>query len=347
MARFAVIPGDGIGPDVTAEVLKALARLGKSGFPLETRIYDLSADRYLQTGIPMPPGTLEELATYDAIFLGAVGDPRVPDSAHAREVLLGTRQRLDLYVNVRPVRLLHERLTPLKGRSCDDVDLLILRENTEGSYIGAGGFIRKGTPHEVAIQESVATRMGVERILRYAFAQARLRPRRRLAMADKHNALRYTSDLWHRVFRELEPEYPEVEARHFFVDNLCLQLVRDPSQFDVIVTSNLFGDLLSDLGAALIGGLGLAPSGSIHPEKRLGLFEPVHGSAHDLAGKGVANPMAALFSAAMMLEFAGLEEASKRLDAAVRACVTEGLTTPDLGGSLGTRAAGDAVCQKL
>lgn len=347
MARFAVIPGDGIGPEVTAEVLKALRRLGEAGHPIDTQTYDLSADRYLATGVAMPPGTLDELARYDGIFLGALGDPRVPDFAHAREVVLGARQKLDLYVNVRPVELLHERLTPLKGRSCRDVDFLILRENTEGAYVGAGGFVRKGTPHEVAVQETVATRMGADRILRYAFGQARLRPRKNLVMADKHNALRYSCDLWDRAFRELAPEFPDVEARHLYVDNLCLQLVRDPSQFDVIVTSNLFGDLVSDIGAALIGGLGLAPSASVNPEKPLGLFEPVHGSAPDLAGRGLANPAAALLSATMMLRFAGLGEAGEKLDRAVRGCVAGGLTTPDLGGGLTTRAAGDAVCERL
>jgi 3-isopropylmalate dehydrogenase len=347
MARFAVIPGDGIGPEVTAEVTKALRRLGEAGHPVEVQTYDLSAERYLATGVAMPPGTLEELAEYDGIFLGALGDPRVPDFAHAREVVLGARQKLDLYLNLRPVRLLHERLTPLKGRSCRDVDFLIVRENTEGAYVGAGGFVRKGTPHEVAIQETVTTRMGVDRALRYAYEQARSRPRKRLVMADKHNALRYSCDLWNRAFREIAPEYPDVKARHLYVDNLCLQLVRDPSQFDVIVTSNLFGDLVSDIGAALVGGLGLAPSASVNPEKRLGLFEPVHGSAPDIAGQGVANPAAALLSAAMMLRFAGMGEAAEKLDAAVTACVAEGLMTRDLGGSLSTRAAGDAVCQRL
>jgi 3-isopropylmalate dehydrogenase len=347
MARFAVIPGDGIGPEVTAEVLKAMRRLGESGHPIDTQTYDLSAERYLATGVAMPPGTLEELAGYDAIFLGALGDPRVPDFAHAREVVLGARQKLDLYLNLRPVRLLHERLTPLKGRSCRDVDFLIVRENTEGAYVGAGGFVRKGTPHEVAIQETVTTRMGVDRALRYAFEQAHSRPRKRLVMADKHNALRYSCDLWNRAFRGIAPGYPDVKARHLYVDNLCLQLVRDPSQFDVIVTSNLFGDLVSDIGAALVGGLGLAPSASINPERHIGLFEPVHGSAPDIAGKGLANPAAALLSAAMMLRFAGLAEAAEKLDGAVAACVAEGLTTPDLGGGLSTRAAGDAVCERL
>jgi len=346
MARVAVIPGDGIGQEVTAEVAKLLVKLKSQGLPIDFKTYDFSADRYLETGVAMPPGALEKLSTYDAIFAGAFGDPRVPDSAHACAIILGARQKLDLYVNLRPVRLLDERLTPLKGRTKADVDFVIVRENTEGAYVGAGGFVRKGTPHEVALQETVATRLGVERILRYAFELARAR-RRRLAMADKHNALRFSSDLWFRTFTEIAHEYADVEARHLFVDNLCFQLVRDPSQFDIIVTENLFGDLISDLGAGLAGGLGLAPSANLNPEKRLGLFEPVHGSAPDLAGKGVANPMAALLSAAMMLDFVGLPEAASTLERAVETCIHEGLTTPDLGGALKTSAVGDAVLGKL
>ena len=346
MARVAVIPGDGIGQEVTAEVTKLLAKLRSQGLPIDFKTYDFSADRYLETGVAMPPGALEELATYDAIFIGALGDPRVPDGAHACALILGARQKLDLYVNLRPVRLLDERLTPLKGRTRADLDFVIVRENTEGAYVGAGGFVRKGTPHEVALQETVATRLGVERILRYAFGLARTR-RKRLVMADKHNALRFSSDLWFRTFTELARDYTDVEARHLFVDNLCFQLVRDPFQFDVIVTDNLFGDLVSDLGAGLVGGLGLAPSANLNPERRLGLFEPVHGAAPDLAGKGVANPMAALLSAAMMLDFLGFPEAASKLENAVEACIHDGLTTPDLGGTLKTAEVGDTVLGRL
>jgi 3-isopropylmalate dehydrogenase len=347
MARVAVLPGDGIGQEVAAEVLKLLVRLKADGLSIEFKTYDFSADRYLETGVAMPPGALEKLTSYDAIFIGAFGDPRVPDGAHACKIILGARQKLDLYVNLRPVRLLDERLTPLKGRSRADVDFVIVRENTEGAYVGAGGFVRKGTPQEVALQETVATRLGVERVLKYAFELARSRRRRRLVMADKHNALTFSSDLWFRTFTELSRVYADVEARHLFADNLCYQLVRDPSQFDVIVTDNLIGDLISDLGAGLAGGLGLAPSANLNPEKRPGLFEPVHGSAPDLAGKGVANPMAAFLSASMMLDFLGLPEAASRLESAVEACIHEGLTTPDLGGALTTSAVGKAVLNRL
>ncbi len=342
MPRIAVIPGDGIGPEITTEVLKVMEALRSKGTPLEWQTFGYSADTYLETGKALPEGVFEELTSFDAVFLGALGDSRVPDSAHARDILLRLRFGLDLYVNLRPVRLPLDTLTPLKGRTVGDIDLVIVRENTEGAYVGAGGFLKKGTADEVAVQEGIATRRGVERVLRFAFEHARRR-RRKLAMADKHNALRFVSDLWFRVFQEMSPCYPEVEARHFFVDNLCYQLVRDPSQFDVIVTSNLFGDLLSDLGAALAGGLGLAPSANINPETGRGLFEPVHGSAPDIAGRGEANPSAALLSLAMLLDFLGLREAAECLHSAVNSCIAAGQVTPDLGGPLGTGAAGDAV----
>ncbi len=347
MASIAVIPGDGIGAEVTAEVLRLLELLRGEGLPLSWRTFDYCADRYLATGVALPPGGREELASFDAIFLGALGDPRVPDMAHAREILLETRFRLDLFVNVRPVRLLHASHTPLKDRTERDIDFVIFRENTEGPYVGAGGFLKPGTPDEVAIQEWVATRKGVERILRHAFEAARRRPRHRLVMVDKHNALRFASEIWHRVFREVAKEYPDVEARHLFADTACLLLVQDPSQFEVIVTDNLFGDLLSDLGAALAGGLGLAPSASLNPQTGKGLFEPVHGSAPGIAGTGRANPMAALLTAAMMLEFLGQGEAAARVERAVRACIAEELVTPDLGGGLTTRAVGQAVLDRI
>lgn len=347
MKRIAVIPGDGIGVEVTAEVVKALKRFKGEGLALDLQLFDFGAERFLKTGVALPPGAMEELAAFDAIFLGAIGDPRIRDSAHAREIILGMRFQLDLYVNERPVRLLEERFTPLKGRRPQDIDLVVLRENTEDSYIGAGGFFKKGTQDEVAMEGSLATRKGVERILRYAFEFARRRDGRRLLMSDKHNALRFTSDLWHRTFVELREHYPDVEARHLFADNLCLQLVKDPAQFDVIVTANLFGDLVSDLTAALAGGLGLAPSASYNPQTGKALFEPVHGSANDIAGRELANPMAALLSAAMMLDFIGHAEWGARLRKAVHECVADGLTTVDLGGTLGTRAVGDAVCERL
>lgn len=346
MPRFAVIPGDGVGPEVTREVVRLLEALRAEGAAVAWDEFDLGADRYLETGVALPQETFDRLAGYDAVFVGAFGDPRVPDMAHGREILLGLRFRFDLYVNRRPARLLADGLSPLKGRGRRDLDLVVLRENTEGEYVGAGACLKMGTPEEVAVQTGVTTRRGVERILRYAFECARTRSGR-LVMADKHNVLRHTSGLWHRVFLEMAAAYPEVQSRHYFIDSLCHDVVRDPGRFDVIVTGNLFGDILSDLTAALAGGLGLAPSGNMNPETGKGLFEPVHGSAPDLAGRGVANPAAALLSAAMMLEFTGLRDAARRVEAAVEASVREGDTTPDAGGTLSTAEAAAAVLARL
>ncbi len=318
-----------------------------SGRSLRMTPFDWGAERYLRTGVSLPPGAVERLQEgFDAILLGAMGDPRVPDNRHAVDILLGLRFELDLYVNQRPVRLLHERLCPLKGASPADVDLVVFRENTEGLYVMMGGFLKKGTPDEVATDVDVNTRKGVERIVRHAFEQARSRGRRRLAMADKSNVLIHAHDLWQRVFKLVAAEFPEVEARHLYVDNLCLQLVREPGQFDVIVTSNMFGDIVTDLAAALQGGLGMAASGNLHPG-RLGLFEPVHGSWPAMAGKNAANPMGAILSAALMLEHLGWAEEASRLEAAVRWAVENEVTTADVGGRLGTREVGDAVAERL
>lgn len=347
MPRLALIPGDGIGAEVSVEVVRLLQALKGEGHSLDWNVYDCSAERYLRTGKALPDGGMAELAGYDAIFAGAFGDPRVPDMAHARALLLGARFGLDLYVNLRPVRALSDAVVPLKGRCAGDVDILIVRENTEGAYVNVGGLFKAGTPDKTAVQEAIATRRGVDRILRYAFEQASSRPRGRLVMADKHNALTFVSGLWYRMFQEVRRDYPSVESHHIFVDALCHDLIRDPGRFDVIVTSNLFGDLLSDLAAALAGGLGVAPSANLNPRTRKGLFEPVHGSAHDIAGRGEANPLAALLSAAMMLDFIGMSGAARRVERAVRDCVRAGEVTRDLGGRLGTAGAGEAVLRRL
>lgn len=347
MPRFALIPGDGIGPEVSAEVVRLLEVLKGEGHALEWTVYDCSAERYLATGKALPDGGMAELAGYDAIFAGAFGDPRVPDMAHARALLLGARFELDLFVNLRPARAFSDAVVPLRGRTAPEVDILIVRENTEGAYVNLGGLFKAGTPDETALQEAIATRRGVERILRYAFEQAASRPRRRLVMADKHNALRFVSGLWHRVYQEVRRDYPSVQSHHVFVDTLCHDLVRDPGRFDVIVTSNLFGDLLSDLTAALAGGLGVAPSANLNPRTGKGLFEPVHGAAHDIAGRGEANPLAALLSAAMMLNFVGMADSARRVERSVQECVRDGEVTRDLGGTLGTAAAGEAVLRRL
>src|SRR5919112_1722471 len=272
--RIAVIPGDGIGPEVVREAVRVLELLREThGIRLELRHFDWGADKYLSEGVSLPEGALDMLsAEFDAILSGAFGDPRVPSNRHAEDILMGMRRGLDLYINLRPVRLLDERLTPLRGRAVGDVDFVVFRENTEGAYSGAGGFLKRGTPDEIATQEEFNTRKGVERIVVAAFEYARARGRRRVTMADKSNVQRFGGDLWQRVFKEVSARYAEVEANHQYVDATAMFMVLNPAQYDVIVTNNLFGDILTDLGAALQGGLGLAASGNIHPG-RVSLFE--------------------------------------------------------------------------
>ncbi len=340
--RIAVIPGDGIGVDVTAEATKVLrAVAAAAGRALELVEFDWSADRYLRDGVTLPEGAEEMLRReFDAILVGALGDPRVPSMKHAADILLGLRFKLDLFVNARPVVLLDKRLTPLRDRDERDVHFIVFRENTEGLYAGMGGNFKRGTPDEIAVQEDVNTRKGVERIIRYAFEYTRRRKLQRLCMSDKSNALRYGHDLWQRVFAQVREEYPEIDSSHWYIDALCMQVVKNPAQFQVIVTCNMFGDILGDLGAQLAGGMGLAPSGNINPEVT-SLFEPVHGSAPKYAGKNVANPVAAVLSAAMMLEHVGWNREAEAIHSAVRTAVREGKTTSDLGGSMGTREVGD------
>jgi 3-isopropylmalate dehydrogenase len=339
--RIAVIAGDGIGPEVVSEAMRVLSRVG--GIEVETLPW--SADHFLKTGETIPAGGYDTLRGFDAVFIGALGDPRVPDNRHARDILLGTRFELDLYVNYRPVRLLDERLCPLKNRTRADVDFLVIRENTEGLYVGVGGRFKPGTDDEVAVQEEINTYKGVSRVSRYAFDCARRR-RGRLCMADKSNAMTDGHALWQRVFRELKGQYADVQATHMYIDALAMFLVQDPSQFDVIVTNNLFGDIVTDVGAALQGGLGMAASGNIHPG-RTSMFEPVHGSAPPLAGKNVANPIGAILSAALMLDTLGRSEDARRIECAVEEAVHAREVTRDAGGTLGTREAGEAILRRL
>jgi 3-isopropylmalate dehydrogenase len=348
MTRIAVLPGDGIGIDVTQEASKVLERVGElSGHKFQLDHYDYGAERYLRTGETLPGETIQRFREeYDAILLGALGDPRVPDMKHAADILLGLRFGLDLYINHRPVRLLDTKLCPLKDRKASDVDFVVFRENTEGLYVGIGGHFKKGTADEVAIQEDVNTRKGVERIIRHAFEFARARGNKRLVMSDKSNVLTFGHDLWQRVFRMVSKEFPQIEAIHLYVDALTMQMVKDPSQFEVIVTCNMFGDIITDLGAQLQGGLGLAASANIHPG-RVSLFEPVHGSAPKYAGRNVANPFGAILTAALLLEHLQLLESAKLVEEAVVGCVRGDQTTRDLGGSLGTREVGDAVCREM
>ncbi len=357
---IAVIPGDGIGPEVVAQALRVLEHYRDArGFPLDLWSLDLGADRYLRDGTTYPEEVRDRVAREaSAVFLGALGDPRVPGLEHARDILFGLRFGLDLYANVRPIRALDDGLVPLRGRSAKDVDLVVFRENTEGIYVGMGGQFKRGTRDEVAISEDVNTRKGVERLIRAGFEHARTHGKRRVHMADKSNAMRHAHELWYRVFFEVAKEYPAIEARHVYIDALCLYLIQDPSQFDVIVTNNLFGDIVTDLGAALQGGLGMAASANVHPlvtrccdephpGPSIGMFEPVHGSAPPLAGKNLANPLASVLTVGMMLSHLGWPDEEVRLEKIVRRAIAERISTPDVGGALGTRAVGDWVASEL
>ena len=345
--RVAVIPGDGIGPEVIREALKvldAVERKHKVGLALETLPF--GADHYLSTGITIPPAEMQRLGRdFDAIFLGALGDPRVPGNEHAKDILLGMRFQLDLYVNERPARLMHDRLTPLKGKTTKDIDLVIFRENTEGLYVSVGGTFKEGTSDEVAIAEELNTRKGVERIVRHAFTWARDHGKTRVTMSDKANAIE-AHRLWRRVFEQVGAEFPKITRDVRYVDAMAMDLVRAPEQFEVIVTGNLFGDILSDLASMIAGGLGIAPSANRHPGK-VAMFEPVHGSAPPMAGTDTANPMAAILTLAMMLESLGAPDAAREVESAVSAAIAHSVGTTDVGGSLGTRAVGDWIAARI
>jgi 3-isopropylmalate dehydrogenase len=340
--RIAVIAGDGIGPEVTAEAVRVLTAVGGCTF----EHLPWSASYYLDTGVTIPPDGYDTLRVFDAILLGALGDPRVPDNRHARDILLGTRVALDLYVNYRPVRVLDDRLCPLRGRTAAEVNFVVFRENTEGVYAGIGGRFKAGTTDEVAVQEDINTYKGVSRIIRYAFEFARAHGRRRVCMADKSNAMPDGHALWQRVFVETQAAYPDIEATHLYIDALAMWLVQDPRRFDVIVTNNLFGDIITDIGGALQGGLGMAASANLHPG-RTSMFEPVHGSAPPLAGQNEANPIGAILSAALLLESLGRDEDARRVERAVEDAVRAGEVTRDVGGTLGTREAGEAIRRRL
>jgi len=346
--RIAVIAGDGIGKDVTVEALKVI-RAVADVFGLQFDLAELpyGADYFLETGIAMPPGGYAMLRDeFDAVFVGALGDPRVPDMRHARDILLGTRFELDLYVNHRPVRLLDARLCPLKDRGPDDVNFVVFRENTEGLYVNIGGRFKAGTPDEIAVQEEINTYKGVHRIVRHAFEHAKAHGLTKVCMADKSNALTLGHALWQRVFGEVAAEYPGIEPIHLYIDALAMQMVKNPRQFQVIVTNNMFGDIVTDLGAQIQGGLGMAASGNLHPG-RTSMFEPVHGSAPKYAGKNVANPIGAILSAALMLEYLGCEAAAAAVEAAVAGAVQAGEGPAEIGGSFGTRETGDAVVGRI
>jgi len=349
MARklIAVIPGDGIGPEVIAQAVRLLERLS---LPLDLWQLDLGADRYLKDGTTFPKEVSDRIRNEaSAVLLGALGDPRVPKLEHARDILFGLRFGFDLYANVRPVKALSDRLVPLKNRTKKDVDFVVFRENTEGIYVGMGGQFKHGTPDEIAINEDVNTRKGVERLIRAGFEFAKRHGKKTVHMADKSNAMAHAHELWHRVFFEVAKEYPGIQAKHVYVDALCLYMVQDPSQLEVIVTCNLFGDIVTDLGAALQGGLGVASSANVHASDpaRVAMFEPVHGSAPPLAGKDLANPIASFLTVGMMLAHLGFPEEEARIEAACVKALDAGECTKDVGGTLGTREAADAVLAHL
>ena len=342
--KIAVVPGDGIGKEVIPAALKVIQATKAA---IEFTEFDWSADRYLRDGTTIPADGFAMLERdFDAVFVGAIGDPRVPTNVHAKEILLGMRFKMDLYANVRPVKLLDAALCPLKNVEPKDVDFTIIRENTEGLYCDVGGFFKQGTADEVAVQEDVNTRKGVERVIRYAFEYARHNGRKKVLMSDKSNVMTYAHGLWQRVFKIVAAEFPEIQASHMYVDALCMQMVRDPRQFEVIVTNNMFGDIITDLGAALQGGLGMAASGNIHPGKT-SMFEPVHGSAPPLAGKNAANPFGAILTAAMMLAHLDFKKEAQRIEAAVLAAVRARKMTSDVGGNLGTRDAAAWVAEHV
>ena len=338
--KIAVLPCDGAGKEVVPEATKVLRAAGAS---FEFEEYDVNADKYMRTGEPIPASVWKELMGADSILFGAVGDPRVNDAAYLAGVLLRLRFELDLYVNLRPARLFDDRLSPLRREDRRKIDLLIVRENTEGLYVGMGGRFKRGTDDEVAIQEDLNTHKGVTRIIEYAFGAAT----REVVMVDKSNAMTYAGALWQEVWKAVAARHPNVKTRHLYVDAAAMQLVRDPTQFDVIVTGNLFGDILSDLTAELIGGMGIAPSGNVNPETGRGLFEPVHGTAPDIAGRGLVNPIGAILSASMMVKHLGHADMAQAIEGAVESAIRAGECTRDLGGNLSTSECGNAVAKRL
>jgi len=348
MHKIAVIPGDGTGQEVVAEGLKVLeAAAQTAGFDYQTESFDYGGDRYLATGEAMPPDAAEELKSFNAIFLGAVGHPDVKPGILELGILLKLRFEMDQYINLRPVKLYPGVDCPLKDKGPDDVDLVVVRENTEGLYVSSGGFTRKGTPHEVAIQESVNTRMGVERCIRYAFEYCRARDKeKKLTLCGKTNVLTYAHDLWERAFNEVGEEYPDITREYAHVDATCMWFVKNPEWFDVVVTDNMFGDIITDLGAIIQGGMGIAAGGNINPTGT-SMFEPIGGSAPKYTGMNVINPLAAIAAVQMMLDFLGEKEAAILVENAIIGVLSSGriksLSAGQMG--MGTDEVGDLVAK--
>jgi tartrate dehydrogenase/decarboxylase/D-malate dehydrogenase len=349
MSRIAILPGDGIGKEVVPAALEVLEKVIPAGTSLKMEEFDYGCDHYLAHKRMMPVDGFERLAAFDAIFLGAIGDPRVPDHVSVWELILPLRQRFDQYVNLRPMKLLPGVHCPLAGRVPADIDMVCVRENSEGEYAGLGGRLHVGTPYEVAEQTGIFTRHGIERIARFAFETARKRPRRLLASATKSNALQHSMVLWDQTVEQVAKDYPDVTWRKYHVDALAARMVTDPKSIDVILASNLFGDILTDLGAAVSGSLGVAPGANLNPDRKFpSMFEPIHGSAPDIAGKGIANPIGAIWAGAMMLDYLGIEGAQQRILAAIeRVLGGGGPRTPDLGGKATTKDVARAVAEAV
>lgn len=342
--RIAILPGDGIGPEVTREAVETLRLIaGIRGFSLELTPYPFGAEHYMKTKETFPASALEEMRGHDAILLGAIGDPRLPVGMLERAIISGIRFGLDLYVNLRPIKLFAADLCPLKGKGPEHIDMMVVRENTEDVYAGIGGFLKKGTPDEVAVQEMIFTRKGVERVIRYAFDLARRRAKaRKLTLVDKANAVG-AMDLWTRAFEEVGSEYPDITREHAYIDAACMWMVKDPESFDTIVVSNMFGDILTDLGAAIQGGMGIAASGNIHPG-RVSMFEPIHGSAPKHSGKNVASPIGSILAARLLLDHLGEEEGGGLIEESVAELFATGqLRSAGTDSGVGTREQGDLV----
>ena len=343
--KIGLIPGDGIGKEVIPEGVRTLEALAAAyAFELSFKEFPFSCQYYLQHGAMMPPDGLDQMKPLDAILLGAVGDPKVPDHVSLWGLLIPIRRAFDQYVNLRPVRMLPGIKSPLAGRGCDDIDFVVVRENTEGEYSDIGGRLFAGTDREIVVQEALFSRKGVDRIIRYAFELARKRPAKHVTSATKSNGLRFTLPFWDERFETIAGEYPDIRHDQYHIDILTAHFVQHPDWFDVVVGSNLFGDILSDLGPAIAGGIGIAPSANLNVDRRFpSMFEPVHGSAPDIAGKGIANPIATLWSVQMMLDFLGEIEASDRLMQAIETVTGKGVLTRDLGGTAGTTSITDHI----
>jgi len=348
--RIALIPGDGIGQEVVPAAVEVLEKAGgRHGFGFDWQEFDWSCERYAKTGQMMPEDGIEQLRPFDGIFLGAVGYPDVPDHISLWGLLIPIRRAFQQYANVRPVKLFDGVASPLRDRGAGDIDLVVVRENSEGEYSEMGGRIYAGQPQETVIQESVFTRYGVDRILCYAFELARQRPRRQVTSATKSNGIIHTMPYWDERFAVAAADYPDITTDKFHIDILAAHFVQHPDWFDVVVASNLFGDILSDLAAAVVGGMGLAPAANINPEREHpSMFEPVHGSAPDIAGRGIANPIAQIWTGAMMLEHLGEAAAAREIEAAIAAVLADGsLRTADLGGQASTAELGRAIAAAL